>query len=282
MFGRHSFYGDVVMEMSFESLILKPLLEMLFRVLYWLLQLFQLFGQSFFTIEIVENILLLFQSLMYGIFVIGVLLALIDYVVLYLDGSVSSFFSVGKNIGKALIITLCIQKLMLLAYESILFLSRRFLHFEIKGESLFSLEKLATLFQFQVADTLIGIFLVLTFIFIFAKILLQIIARNGLFLCFQCTVIFYIIGICRGRENVFSSWLIFGLSLCFTHFVQILFLSVALVYFTDAKMLILSCSLLLAAMQIEKILEYVHIIENRKISKYRFIQNTSSALQKSI
>lgn len=249
-------------EMSLEHLILKPLLDMLFQMFQWSLQMFDVVGQTFLTLDVVRDVLMLFQYITYAMFVIGVLFALIDFVTLYLDGFQPQIFPVLKNIGRGLFMTLFIQRIMQLMYEVVHYFMRMLIH--TKKESAFTLtiEDITKVLHFQHTDVLIGVFVMSVLITLFIGVLFQVLERNGFFLLHQCVVVFYIIGICRGAENVLSAWLQQGIMLCFMNFIQLLFVGIAIAMLQNGQLLPLGIGFMLAALRIDRYLKLLLANQN--------------------
>lgn len=267
---------------SFETLILKPLLKMLIQVLQWILPLFQQLNQTFFTLDIVQSILALFQYVMYAVFVLGVMIALIDFVTLLFDGGRPSLLSLVKNVGKGLFVTLFMQKLMQLAYMCIYSLSQSIFRLNTTVTQMFEQKQLAQLFHFTESDTLIGIIVIGILITIFMIMFLQLLERNGIFLLHQCMSVFYIIGICRGVDDMFSMWLRQGVALCFIHFVQILFFVVGLAFLNYPDVVFFAIGLLLVAVRLEEMIFSLTLFNDLKPSHLSMMRSGTSAFLRSV
>lgn len=270
-----------MVDFSLDAIILKPLFTMFLEMLKWSIQLFPNVGGEFFSLTIIQKILAFFQYLMYGMFIIGSLLALIDFIVSYIDGAHPNAMTTAKSICKGLVAALFMQKMVLLSYEAIYFLTYRFFLLQNEISDIFSQQKIADTFRFQANNQMIGLIIVLILIFLILNILFQFLERNGLFLLHQCTSIFFIISICRGYETAFSTWLKQGMVLCFMNFMQMLFFVVALVFFQQATTAFIALGLMLTAYRIEKVLTFLPMMNRITFKQYAVVQNAKEAFNRS-
>lgn len=243
------------MEFSLENLVLKPLLVMLLEMLKWMLSLVSLLGAQFFEHELVQSILMLFQYVMYGMCVIGIIFALVDYVMMYIDGKVPIFTRVFGNIVRGFIAAMWMQKLMQLGYEVCYFLMQQIIQTPIGFDAIFSSEKMTELFDLGPGNTLIDFMISVFLVVVLVNLLIQLFERNSIFLLHQCAGVFYIVGICRGQHYLLAEWIRQGLKLCFLNFMQIVFFYVALSLLDTPTTIVFGLGMLVAAIRLEKILE---------------------------
>lgn len=262
---------------SFETLILKPLLEMLVQLLGWVLRLFQSLNNNFLEQDIVKQIIELFQYVMYAMYLVGILLALIDFVSCYLDGSQPHLLNLVKNVGKGLFITLFMQKIMQLAYEFVYYLSTAFFHFEQVTKRLNETNELSQIFHFKDSTALIGVVVVSGLIIIFVMMLFQLLERNGMFLLHQCMGIFYIVGVCRGTDMIFSTWIRQGIALCFMNFMQVLFFVVGLMMLYYPDVMLFAIGILLVSIRMDKMIAPFILADRAHLRRLGLMDNGASA-----
>lgn len=268
-------------DFSLDALVLKPLLTMLLEMLKWSIQLFPNVGGDFFSLAIVQQILIFFQCLMYGMFIVGSSLALIDFVVFYIDGEKPSAMATMKSICKGLFAALFMQKIILLAYETIYFFTQKFLLIQSDVDEMFSQEKLAEIFHYKVGNQMIGLVVVCILTFLILSIFFQFLERNGLFILHQGTSIFFIISICRGYETAFSTWMKQGITLCFMNFMQMLLFVIALVFLQQSMTSFVAIGLMFTAYRIERVVAWLPIMQRTSLKQYTIIQTAKDAFNRS-
>lgn len=270
-----------MVEFSLDTVVLKPLLVMVVEMLKWTIRLFPNVGAGFFELSIIQQVLVFFQYLMYGMFVVGSILAIIDFVVSYFDGVNPSVMTTIKSIATGLFAALFMQKIILLAYETIYFLTQKLLLIQ-NSDDLFSQQKIAESFHFQANNNMIGLVVVIILICLILGVLFQFLERNGLFLLHQCTGIFFIISICRGYETAFSTWLKQGMILCFMNFMQMLFFVVALLFLQQAATALVAIGLMLTALRIEKVFMLLPAMSRVSFKQNSMIQAATTAFKRSV
>lgn len=267
---------------SFENLILKPLQKMLSDMLKWVLNILSSLSSDFFKLSVIQSILDLFQYVMYAMFILGVLFSLIDFITAYMDGENPSVFTIVKNVGKGLFTALFMQKVMQLGYEVIYNFAAILLKGTKNIDNLFSLTNLSRLFHFQSSETLIGLCITIFLIVVLLCLLFQLLERNGMFLLYQCTSVFYIIGICRGYESLFSQWLKQGFVICFINFVQILFFIVGLTFLKNEATLLIAVGMLVSSLRVEKIMRYLSVTERWQKKGESLVNGASDAFKQGV
>lgn len=243
------------MDFSFEGLILKPMVKMIFGFMSWVYSNLLQLTSDFFNIGIIIKTLDLIQYTMYGMFVLGLAISLIDYAVDHMDGNKPNAFALLKNNAKAFFVAMFSQKLMLLTFQIGKFISDLIskLH---ENEDIFSENMFAKLVGHQKES----ITLIILTIAVFALVLIlmisfQVLERNGMFLMHLAMTSFYIISICRGYADPFAGWTKQGIAICFANTLQTLCIVIAFFLFQSVETFFIGQGVLMTASKTERIMQ---------------------------
>lgn len=266
-------------DFSLEGLILKPLMGFLLTALQFVYKMFAEFSTNFFQLSIINKTLELFQYIMFGMFVIGLTLSLIDYATDQIDGNNPNAFNLLINNAKALFVAMFSQKLLLLLFEIAKFFTD--LIFKLEKETKLFTENNLRVSMGMDSGTIVFIMLlaiILVFV-LFVIIMFQYLERNGMFLLHLGMTCFYIVSICRGYTDPFTQWTKQGIAICFANTFQMLCLVLGFALFETPLTFLLGVGLFITASKTDRVMQQFSFSSGSRRNASAMMQAGMTAFQ---